>query len=702
MNQWFILVLNNTIAASWLILAVLLLRILLQKAPKWVLPIMWGIVAIRLVIPFHLTSMFSLIPNGNTIPADIEMQRFPQIDTGVEVVNNVVNPVIAQSFSPNPLSSANPLQIWMAVGMVIWLIGIGLLLLYALLSYALLHGKVSYNAEEISNDLPIEVSNEKKYKVYECKKVGSPFILGIFFPKIYLPENLQEKDKSCVLRHEFSHLKRGDHFWKPLGFLILSVYWFNPLCWLAYYLLCKDIEFACDEKVTKDKDNSWRADYCQALLNCSVHRKMISACPVAFGEVSVKQRITSVLNYKRPAFWIIIVSVIVCIVMAVCFLTNPVNKENVNENIENNIENQQVDNTQIDSAQLNNEQLNSVNDSIDMSDDKFPEEALTSDSQGNENIHTDSDTDSLVYEVYMSQINGEDAPAVPCICNYLYDGTKIFSEIQFADDCKYYINPSMERFDKQEVDQATFISYLEDNLQIPKLCQLSYVDNGKTPNEVNEIYLESIYSGNGIEVAGYWDISNMYELYQDYQQRGDLLDTSVGFYAGSTLTGEYAQSSLKAPLYLTDVQKNVTARIILRSDRSMGYIFLENEKGFYFGEKVDSSIGGDVAIFVGHDEELGDFLLKVHLLDEENSGQYYYYVYRPEDSRMLGFAGSMISWGYMVDAPENNLEYENWKNNLIHYLDESDLLLSTIYDKLKTGDDLDGQSAKEYLLQFMR
>ena len=315
MNQVFLSILNNTLTASWLIAAILILRIFLKKAPKWITCSLWGLAAIRLVLPFQLESIFSLIPSAEVVPADIEYSVTPQIDTGVRIVDHIVNPVIETYFTPDPAASVNPLQIWISVLSILWIVGIVALLCYAFVSYLMLKRKVSAS-----------IQIQKKEKIYECDDIKSPFILGVFRPGIYLPSGLDEVTKECVLAHERTHIKRGDHFWKPLGFLILSVYWFHPLCWVAFILLCRDIEYACDERATKHMEKERRADYCQALLDCSVHRKMIAACPVAFGEAGVKERIKSVLNYKKPAFWMIVIAIMACVVVSVCFMTNPAQK----------------------------------------------------------------------------------------------------------------------------------------------------------------------------------------------------------------------------------------------------------------------------------------------------------------------------------------------------------------------------------------
>ena len=301
-----------SISASYIVLAVLLLRLLLKKAPKWITVVLWGIVAVRLVCPFSIESVLSLIPSSEVVSPDIMMDRTPEINTGIPIINQVINPVISGSFTPDPGTSANPLQLWIPTFAVIWIVGMIALLIYTVISYVKVKRKIGTAVLLREN-------------IYQSENVVSPFVLGIIKPKIYLPFNMNEKDMEHVVAHEMAHIRRKDHFWKPLGFLLLTLHWFNPLMWLGYVLLCRDIELACDEKVIKELDHDARADYSQALLTCSVNRRMIAACPLAFGEVGVKDRVKSVLNYKKPAFWIIIVAVVACVAVAVCFLTNPLN-----------------------------------------------------------------------------------------------------------------------------------------------------------------------------------------------------------------------------------------------------------------------------------------------------------------------------------------------------------------------------------------
>ena len=310
MNELFLKIINMSISASWLVLAVLILRFVLKKAPKWINVLLWGIVAIRLICPFSFESTLSIIPSAETIPLNICMDTTPTINSGISAINNAVNPIISQSNTPMAGASVNPLQIIIGIYEYIWIFSMIALALYTAISYWRLRRKV-------------DTAVRYKDNIFQSENVSFPFVLGIIKPRIYLPFKINGQYLEHVVAHEQAHIRRKDHWWKPIGFLLLTIHWFNPLMWLAYVLLCRDIELACDEKVIKELGNEQRGDYMQALVACSVNRRMIGACPLAFGEVSVKERVKSVMNYKKPAFWVIIISVIVCVGVAVCFLTNP-------------------------------------------------------------------------------------------------------------------------------------------------------------------------------------------------------------------------------------------------------------------------------------------------------------------------------------------------------------------------------------------
>ena len=310
MNEFFLKIINMSISASWLIFAVLILRLVLKKAPKWVNVLLWGIVAIRLICPFSFESALSLIPSAETFPKKIISGPSFDVQSGITPVDNRINDYLGDRYFEGVTVPANNGNNIMTILTIVWTIGILLLVAYTVISYWRLHRE-------------IDTAVRYKDNIFQSENVSSPFALGLIKPRIYLPFKLDGQDMEHVVAHEQAHIRRKDHWWKPLGFLLLTIHWFNPLMWLAYVLLCRDIELACDEKVIKGLSNEQRADYTQALVDCSVNRRMIAACPLTFGEVGVKERVKSVMNYKKPAFWVIIIAVIVCVGVAVCFLTNP-------------------------------------------------------------------------------------------------------------------------------------------------------------------------------------------------------------------------------------------------------------------------------------------------------------------------------------------------------------------------------------------
>jgi len=313
MSEVFLRIVNMSISAGWLILAVLFLRLLMRRAPKWVNVLLWGVVAVRLLLPVSIESPLSLIPSAETIPPSVLTSASPTIHTGIPIINSTVNPVIGESLSPVPGDSANPLQIWIPVFAVLWLIGSAGMLLYAAVSVLYLRKRV-------------ETAVFLRDNILQSEHIPAPFVLGVLKPRIYLPFRMDEQTQQTVIAHETAHIRRKDHWWKPLGYLLLSVYWFHPLMWLGYVLLCRDIELACDERVIRTLGSEARADYTQALLACSISRRNIAACPLAFGEAGIRTRVKAVLHYKKPAFRVIVLALLICSVTAVCFLTDPLEK----------------------------------------------------------------------------------------------------------------------------------------------------------------------------------------------------------------------------------------------------------------------------------------------------------------------------------------------------------------------------------------
>lgn len=310
MDDVFLKLVNLSISASWLILAVLVLRVVLKKAPKWVMPLLWGVVALRLVCPFSIESALSLIPSAETIPSEIVTETREPVLYEQATLDIVTNPTLPSAAEVPVGVSRQQAQVDFNIYSVLWLAGMAALLVHALVSAGKLKRKLATAILLRDN-------------IYESEFVDSPFVFGVVKPNIYLPMHMDEGTAAHVIAHERAHLARRDHWWKVLGYLVLALHWFNPLVWVAYILFCRDIELACDEKVVKGLDGAARADYSQALLSCAAPKRAVAACPLAFGEGNIKTRVKSALHYKKPAFWVAAAAVLAVVIVAVCFLTNP-------------------------------------------------------------------------------------------------------------------------------------------------------------------------------------------------------------------------------------------------------------------------------------------------------------------------------------------------------------------------------------------
>ena len=299
MSAVFLKILNMSISASWIAMIVLVLRLCLKRAPKWWNVLLWGLVAVRLMLPFSVESALSLLPRAEVVRPAVIAPSVP----------GEAAPMIGGATAVASDTAASSLSVWTILGWV-WLFGVLVLVLYTLVSTLRLRHQVREAVRLRGN-------------IYQSEQVASPFVLGILRPRIYLPYHMDSREAQHVLAHEQAHLRRGDHFWKPLGFLLLTIHWFNPLIWLSYAMLCRDIELACDETVIQDLGCEQRADYMQALVACSVNRRRIAACPLAFGETGVKERVKSVMNYKKPTLWVMLLALALSVVLAGCFLTDP-------------------------------------------------------------------------------------------------------------------------------------------------------------------------------------------------------------------------------------------------------------------------------------------------------------------------------------------------------------------------------------------
>lgn len=308
-------ILNLSISASWMVLAVAIFRLVLKKAPKALHCALWALVAIRLLCPVSIESGLSLIPTRQVIPQSyLELEPHDSEFSQPAALDIVTNPVYEAPLSIELEPTVDRVQHWDVVATVLWLAGMGVMGLYALYSY-------------ISLWLRLRMAGWVSGNIWECDELDSPFIFGLLRPRIYLPSNLDTATRQSVLAHENAHLKRLDHIWKPLGFSLLSVHWFNPIMWLGYTLLCRDIELACDEQVIKKLDKGAIRTYSESLVRCAVTHRSIALCPLAFGEVGVKGRIQAMVRYKKPGLLLTAAAVVLSLLLAACFLTDPVTPE---------------------------------------------------------------------------------------------------------------------------------------------------------------------------------------------------------------------------------------------------------------------------------------------------------------------------------------------------------------------------------------
>ncbi len=311
MYAFFVKLLNMSLASSVLILAVLAARFILRKAPKKLVCLLWVIVAIRLIVPMSIhsaVSAFNYIGRYHLNNGELSYIVYNGQAENPEAEVHLMQSIIRSDDGPTMVM--NSATVYLPVLMNIWAAGVVILVLYAMVSYLRIYQHT-------------RLSMKLRGNIYQCDSIPSPFILGLIRPRIYLPSGLNPEDIKSVVSHERAHIARVDHVWKPLGYVLLCIHWFNPLVWVSYILLCRDIELACDEKVIANLTPEQKQAYSGALLRCSVPQKIITACPLAFGEIGVKERVKGILNYKKPAFWVIIVTILLCIVLSVCFLTNP-------------------------------------------------------------------------------------------------------------------------------------------------------------------------------------------------------------------------------------------------------------------------------------------------------------------------------------------------------------------------------------------
>lgn len=311
----FLHVLDTGIFVSYLIAAIILVRLLFRNMPKNIRFIVWILAGICLVFPYSAESAYSLVPVRQHLDTAVMHSRNVTIDTGIPVINESVSRYLQQYDIPVTSSANPPLAFIVYVCARVWIFGMLIMAGYMLFSWWKLKRR-------LRTAVPQEIETDgEAVKIYRSEKIESPFLFGMIHPKIYLPYSISDKDITYIIIHEVTHKKRRDYLIKPAGYLVLACYWFHPLVWVSYILMCTDMELACDEAVIKKLGAEYKKAYSQALLSCSVSRKSIAACPAAFGENNVKKRIRSILSYKKPAIWVIVLSSAVCAALVICFMT---------------------------------------------------------------------------------------------------------------------------------------------------------------------------------------------------------------------------------------------------------------------------------------------------------------------------------------------------------------------------------------------
>ena len=311
LDKLFISVLNMNLIGSYAIVFVLIARLLLKKTPKIFSYALWGIVLFRLLCPVSFESVLSLMPTGKApIPQDIIYNTAPQISTGVGIIDNSINHMLPMQ--GNVVNSVNPIQIWLFIGTVIWIVGILAMLIYSIVAFVRLKRCLI-------------AATPLKENIHLVDHISSPFVMGLFKSKIYLPSSLTDTEKDFIIAHEICHIRRFDHVTRLLGFAALAVHWFNPFVWVAFIVSGKDMEMSCDEAVMKKMNTDIRTEYSRSLLHFGAVKGMIHATPLAFGEGDTKNRVKNVLNYKKPAFWVVVVSIIAVVAIGMGLMANPKN-----------------------------------------------------------------------------------------------------------------------------------------------------------------------------------------------------------------------------------------------------------------------------------------------------------------------------------------------------------------------------------------
>jgi beta-lactamase regulating signal transducer with metallopeptidase domain len=657
MEQIFIDVVNMSLTAGVVILAVLVLRLFFARAPKIFSYVLWAIVLFRLLCPLSFRTNFSLLGLfGNASNAQGKMEYVSNFFTyqtntdgqfGTAGIENGAGNALTQGTA---LASTSPMRLLLTIATWVWVIGLLVMVACSTVSILRLHKKLKQAVPEGKH-------------IYRMSYMGTPFVYGLFRPEIYLPEHLGEKEKSYILLHEQIHIRRGDHIFRFLGYLALCIHWFNPLVWLAFWLSGKDMEMSCDEAVIRSMGNKVKKPYSMSLLEMASGSRGITFRPIAFGEGDAENRIKNILRYKKPARALVILAIVVCVILALVLIANPSEKDSDADNVSINL----TDVPEIDLSDESAKQTLAEQFEQQMQDEEevpnLTWEVLKNGiSDGNYRIYirdisrSAKGIDLYVLEDYDRDVNSEELPF-----------------LAFGADCIYYINQEMasiryesDTFDTFADNVAGALSYLN----VP--CTVRF-QNGV----ITEAYLDSAWYAYGIsyepEHGDVWAYEDIGELSIPTMTDEEALDT---FYSlAKTVQSDVGDGNG------TETIEVYTGNL---GDGDSGFVQVKNDRGeLLYSEGAHCARAGWNNIYLGEKDGTA-YLMTLHIEDRDTYGSYGYQVFRiGENGQVLQIAGSDFEFDADRITYDDSLFHE-WADMMSGYLENCQLLLSTQEGELST------------------
>lgn len=653
MEQVFIRLLNMSMTAALVILAVLLLRFFLRKAPKIFSYILWTVVLFRLLCPISFSSALSLleilhVPNTeqgqiNYIPKNIGLMPQPKINLPVPFIEDAVNTSLPAA---TPENSVNPMQLIVFAGACLWLAGIFLMAAYSILSYWRLQKKLKTALPEENN-------------IYRTD-MATPFVCGIFSPRIYLPCTLSQQEKKYILLHEQIHLKRKDYIWRFVSYFALCIHWFNPFVWLAFFLSGKDMEMSCDEAVIRILGSGAKKEYSACLLALASGRHIVLGIPLAFGEGETGSRIKNVLRYKKPAHMAIGIITAVCVPAAVLLMANPHVK---NEEITETVYSEEAGEIYPATTETKENTTEDVNTDEGAETEPLPVTDLT--------LAHFSDTAIAdgIYRVYARSLS-RSAKGIDRY--FVDDGLEEGGELPFlafSENCRFFINQEMDAPNYSEVSFDSFADLSQEAFSYLNPPLLLTFQDGL----IVEAALEN-YFGSGISYAALPPDT----FYADMREITELDSEAL-------LTSYYAlDSAQKADVGDSPGLEEISVYTGNIGDGESGLVLFGSADGTpLYAASAHASRAGWNNIYLGERDGNG-FIMTVHIEDRDVYGEYDYYVFRlSEEGDILQIAGS--SFTFDDDRiPYDDAKFAEWAEKLEEYLSDSYLLLSTQEGELRT------------------